>query len=81
MSFSLTDLTHFLDLGGIFILALLIINTINKKMDIMSDKLTKVLTLLVVVVKKTTNFNGVDQILQDEYDDISTTIKSTGHTV
>lgn len=59
----LTALKDFLDLGGTFVLALVLLYCGMKRLDLVNDKLTKVLTLLSVLVKVQTNFNGVEKVL------------------
>ena len=78
MEVNLADLTHFVDLGGIFILALIILNTLNKKVDSIEDKLTKILTLLLVLAKLNAKIDGVENILGDDYSSISSKIHESG---
>lgn len=59
----LSQLKDFLDLGGVFILAVILLQQFSKKMDLMEDKLVKILTLLTVLVKQTTRFNDVENVL------------------
>lgn len=60
---SLSELKGFLDLGGIFILAMVILRQISKKMELMADQNVKILTLLTILVKTQTRFNGVERVL------------------
>jgi hypothetical protein len=59
----LSTLKDFIDLGGIFILALVILYCHVKQLNTIDDKLTKVLTLLAILTKTATNFNGIDKVL------------------
>ncbi len=59
----LLALKEFVDLGGVFILALVVIYLQQRKLDIIEEQNIKILTLLSVLVKSVTNFNGVDKVL------------------
>ena len=59
----LSVLKDFLDLGGTFILALVLLWRGMKKLDGIENKLIKILTLLTVLVKTNTNFNDVENLL------------------
>jgi len=62
----LTDLKSFIDLGGIFILALFLCYQQYKFFNGIEDKLIKILTLLTVLTKTNTNFNGVEGVLDND---------------
>ena len=74
----LSDLRHFIDLGGVFILSLLMMYGWFKKLGKMDQTLTKILTLLTIVVKETTTFNHTNKILGDQKSDVKDTLKTAG---
>ncbi len=63
MEVDLVTLKEFVDLGGIFILAVILIYVIVKKLDQMDDRLVKILTLLTVLVRANTGFNHTKNVL------------------
>lgn len=48
---NIADLSHFIDLGGVFILAMLLINAWNSRFEKMEDKLTRLIALVVLSLK------------------------------
>ena len=56
-------LKEYIDLGGVFILALVLMWGFGRKLDRISTTLTKVLTLLVVVTQRVGKFNHLDEVL------------------
>ena len=74
----LSTLSHFIDLGGVFILSLLMMWMWYKKLGKMDTTLTKILTLLTVVVKESTSFNHVNRVLGDHKTEVKETLKSVG---
>ena len=50
-SMNIADLSHFIDLGGVFILAMLLINAWNSRFEKMEDKLTRLIALVVLSLK------------------------------
>ena len=48
---NISDLAHFVDLGGVFILAMLLINAWNSRFEKMEDKLTRLIALVVLSLK------------------------------
>ena len=48
---NIADLSHFIDLGGVFILAMLIINAWNSRFEKMEEKLTRLIALVVLSLK------------------------------
>ena len=76
--FDLTDLKSFIDLGASFIFSCLLLWIMFKKLDGIETTLTKVLTLLTVVVKESTTFNHVNKVLGDQKSDVKDTLKSAG---
>jgi len=50
-SMNISDLAHFIDLGGVFILAMLLINAWNSRFEKMEEKLTRLIALVVLSLK------------------------------
>ena len=48
---NIADLSHFIDLGGVFILAMLLINAWNSRFEKMEEKLTRLIALVVLSLK------------------------------
>jgi len=74
----LSDLRQFIDFGGVFILSLLMMYGWFKKLGKMDQTLTKILTLLTVLIKETTTFNHTTKILGDQKSDVKDTLNSAG---
>ena len=70
MEISPINLTDLLNLGGVFVFALLILYSHIKLLSAVDKKLVKVLTLLAVLTKTQTNFNGVDSVLGVDSDKV-----------
>jgi len=70
----LSALKDFSDLGGVFILALVLLYMQFKFNSSIEGKLIKILTLLAILVKTNTNFNGVDKVLGKDGDKVAQTI-------
>ena len=66
MNLDLASLKEFLDLGGTFILALVLLWCNIRFFSNIDEKLTKVLALLAILTKSQTNFNGVEGILNKD---------------
>jgi len=63
-------LRDFIDLGGTFILALVLLLSVVKRLSNMEELLVKCLTLLTVLTKTQTNFNGVEKVLGKTLDSV-----------
>lgn len=74
----LTTLKDFVDLGGVFILALVMCYGWFKKLGSIDNKLTRLLALMTVLVKGATDFNDVDKVLDKEVNGVE---KVLGHPV
>ena len=59
----LTDLKDFIDLGSTSIIAVGLLYIYFKQFQAVNDKLERILTLLAIVTKTTTNFNGIEVVL------------------
>jgi hypothetical protein len=66
-----TVLKSFVDLGGVFILALLMFYLLDRKTSVLDDKLDKILALLVVLTRAHTDFNHVDKLLGDQSEKVN----------
>ena len=76
--FDLSDLKSFIDLGSSFIFSCLLLWIVFKKLDGIETTLTKVLTLLTVIVKESTTFNHVNKVLGNQETSVKDTLKSVG---
>lgn len=66
-SMNISDLSHFIDLGGVFILAMLLINAWNSRFEKMEDKLTRLIALVVLSLKgKITDEQIINVLSQKE---------------
>jgi len=74
----LSTLASFIDLGGVFILSLFMMYMWFKKLGKIDTTLTKILTLLTVVVKESTSFNHVNKVLGEHKTEVKETLKSAG---
>jgi len=74
----LSDLRQFIDLGGVFILSLLMMYGWFKKLTKIDRTLMKILTLLTVLIKETTTFNHTSKILGNQKLDVDDTLDSAG---
>ena len=63
MEISPINLTDLLNLGGVFVLALIILYCHVKQLGKNTELLIKILTLLTILTKTNTNFNGIDSVL------------------
>ena len=64
---NISDLSHFVDLGGVFILAMLLINAWNSRFEKMEDKLTRLIALVVLSLKgKITDEQIINVLSQKE---------------
>ncbi len=70
----LTLIKDLSELGAIFILFLVFLFMVSKKLDRMDDRLVKILTFLTVIVKGTTRFNHVENVLGKDGDKVATMI-------
>ena len=74
----ISTLASFIDLGGVFILSLFMMYMWFKKLGKIDTTLTKILTLLTVVVKESTTFNHVNKVLGNQKTEVKDTLKSAG---
>jgi hypothetical protein len=63
---NLNDLKGFLDLGGIFILALVLLYVFSTKFDKMDGRLDKIITLLALLVNSSGHKDKLADILDDK---------------
>ena len=74
MTITPIDIKDFIQLGATFLIAIALIYYICRKLDVVNDRLVRVLTLLVVLTKTTTNFNGIEQVLQGDTEKVVKTL-------
>lgn len=66
-SMNIADLARFIDLGGVFILAMLLINAWNSRFEKMEEKLTRLIALVVLSLKgKITDEQIINVLSQKE---------------
>ena len=66
-SMNISDLARFIDLGGVFILAMLLINAWNSRFEKMEEKLTRLIALVVLSLKgKITDEQIINVLSQKE---------------
>lgn len=65
------DVKDLLNLGGVFVLAMVLLKQISSRMDKMADQNVKILTLLTVLVKVHTMFDGVESVLNNDADSVA----------
>jgi hypothetical protein len=66
-SMNISDLSHFIDLGGVFILAMLLINAWNSRFEKIEEKLTRLIALVVLSLKgKITDDQVINALSQKE---------------
>jgi len=70
----LETLKNFVDLGGVFILAIFLCYQQFKFFSSIDDKLIKILTLLTILTKSVSNFNGVEKVLNKDGEKVAETI-------
>jgi len=69
-----TVLKDFIQLGATFIIALALLVYVCRKLDVIDARLVRILTLLVVLTKSTTNFNDIEHVLQGDADKVIKTL-------
>ena len=67
-------LKDFIQLGATFLLAAGLLYYIIRRLDVMNDRLVRILTLLVVLTKTITNFNGIEHVLQGDSEKVVKTL-------
>jgi len=70
----LIQLLKFADFGGVFILALFLAYQQQQFFLKIDEKMVQILTLLAILTKSTTNFNGVDKVLGNSGEKVAQTI-------
>ena len=61
--FDLEVIKQLLDYGGVFAIAVLLIWGWIKKLDSIDNRLVKLLTLMTLLIEKTTNINDLNHVL------------------
>ena len=60
---SLTDLKQFIDLGGVFILAIVLLNQWGSRFSALEDKMTRVIAILILAISDKVPANKIEEIL------------------
>jgi hypothetical protein len=60
---SLTDLKQFIDLGGVFVLAMVLLNQWGTRFNQIEDKLTRVIALLCLAIKDKVSNEEIEKVL------------------
>ncbi len=64
MDFS--KMKDFLDLGGVFILAMVLLKQWSVRFDRIEDKLSRLIALLVLAIKKNVSSEKIEEILKED---------------
>ena len=62
---SIEDLKNFIDLGGVFILALIFINQLSKKFDNIECRLYKLITLVLLALEDKIKKSDIEDLFSD----------------
>lgn len=60
---SITDLRQFVDLGGVFILAIVLLNQWGTRFSAIEDKLTRMMSLLCLAIKDKVSNEEIEAVL------------------
>lgn len=60
---NLTDLKQFIDLGGVFVLAMVLLNQWGTRFNQIEDKLTRVIALLCLAIKDKVSNEEIEKVL------------------
>ena len=60
---SLTDLKQFIDLGGVFILAIVLLNQWGSRFSALEDKMTRVIAILILAISDKVPADKIEEIL------------------
>ena len=60
---NLTDLKQFIDLGGVFVLAMVLLNQWGARFNQIEDKLTRVIALLCLAIKDKVSNEEIEKVL------------------
>ena len=71
MEIDLSTLKDFIDFGGSFIFGFLLLVYGYKRLGSIEEKLVSILTLLSIITKTNTNFNGIEYVLGNSGDKVA----------
>jgi hypothetical protein len=60
---NLTDLKQFIDLGGVFVLAMVLLNQWGTRFNQIEDKLTRIIALLCLAIKDKVSNEEIEKVL------------------
>lgn len=60
---SITDLRQFIDLGGVFVLAMVLLNQWGTRFGAIEDKMTRIIALLCLAIQDKVPANKIEEIL------------------
>lgn len=63
---NINDLKGFIDLGGVFILAFVLLNVWGARLDHIEDKITRLMALVALLVRQNGKSDVVDSLLNDK---------------
>jgi len=63
---SITDLKQFIDLGGVFVLAMVLLNQWGTRFGAIEDKLTRLIALLCLALAEKVPVGKIEQILTEK---------------
>lgn len=72
---NLADLRQFIDLGGVFVLALVLLNQWGSRFSHIEDKLTRMIALLVLAIANEVPAGKIQEILSEKELKIVNTLK------
>jgi len=72
---SLTDLKGFIDLGGVFILAMVLLKVWGDRLEHIEDKMTRVIVLLSLALKDKVSAETISTVLNEKELKVAETLK------
>ena len=72
---SLTELKGFIDLGGVFILAMVLLKVWGDRLEHIEDKMTRVIVLLSLALKDKISAENISTVLSEKELKVAETLK------
>jgi len=72
---SLTELKGFIDLGGVFILAMVLLKVWGDRLEHIEDKMTRVIVLLSLALKDKVSAENISTVLSEKELKVAETLK------
>jgi len=72
---SLTDLKGFIDLGGVFILAMVLLKVWGDRLEHIEDKMTRIIVLLSLALKDKVSAETISTVLDEKELKVAETLK------